>query len=96
MVRNWLQWEVRRRLDEQAEVLPNMNKRPTQMPTTENVFHYFEAVNVVLILRDGCVVDRHVSGMGEAAAKALEILGIDPAIFTTQRNSGLAWGGTAK
>ena len=88
MVRNWLQWEVRRRLAEQGEKLPNMNKRPTDKPTTENVFHYFECVTIVLVYRDGKVVERHVSGLDGAAGRTLEILGVDPAIFSTPWKSG--------
>jgi transposase len=88
MVRNWLQREVRQRLAEQGEKLPNMNKRHTDKPTTENVFHYFEAVTVVMIYRDGKVVERHVGNLTGPAMRALEILGIDPAIFTTPPKFG--------
>ena len=72
-------------LAEQGEKLPNMNKRPTDKPTTENVFRYFEAVTVVLIVRDGKVTERQLSNLAGPALHSLEILGIDPAIFTTPR-----------
>ena len=47
-----------------------MNGRPTPKPTTENIFYYFEAVNVVLVYREDRVVERHLSGLSEAATKA--------------------------
>jgi transposase len=96
MVRNWLQWEVRQRLAEQGEKLPNMNKRPTTKPTTENVFHYFEAVTIVLVYRDGKVAERHVCNLTGPALRSLQILGIDPAIFTTPPKFGRPQTGSAE
>jgi transposase len=96
MVRNWLQWEVRRRLADEGETLPNMNKQPTAKPTTENIFHYFNNVTVVLVQREGKTVERHISGLNDAACRALEILGFDQTIFTTPRKSGVVWAGSSE
>ncbi len=96
MVRNWLQWEVRRRLADEGQTLPNMNKQPTAKPTTENIFHYFNNVTVVLVQRGGKTVERHISGLNDAACRALEILGFDQTIFTTPRKSGVVWAGSSE
>ena len=96
MVRNYMQWEIRRRLAETDQTLPNMNKQPTARPTTENIFHYFGGVTVALVYRNGRVAERHVSGLNEAACKALEILGVSPTIFTTPRKADSLWLGSSE
>ena len=96
MVRNYMQWEIRRRLAVTDQMLPNMNKQPTARPTTENIFHYFGGVTVALVYRNGKVAERHVSGLNETACKALEILGVSPAIFTTPRKADSLWLGSSE
>jgi len=96
MVRNHMQWEIRRRLAELDETLPNMNKQPTARPTTENIFHYFNGVTVALVYRNGRVAERHVSGLNDAASKTLEILGVSPSIFTTPRKADSLWLGSSE
>ena len=91
MVRNYMQWEIRRCLAEADRTLPNMNKQPTAKPTAENIFHYFGGVTVALIYRNGTVAERHVCGLNEAALEALEILGVSPAVFSTPRKCDSLW-----
>ena len=82
MVRNWLQWEVRQRLAEQGEKLPNMNKRPTDKPTTENVFWLFRKVNVTAIRHQGVLLERRASGSDLHTDRALQLLHLPKSIFT--------------
>ena len=96
MVRNYMQWEIRRRLAETDRTLPNMNKQPTAKPTAENIFRYFGGVTVALIYRNGRVAERHVSGLNDAALEALEILGVSPAIFSTPRKGDSLWLGSSE
>ena len=96
MVRNYMQWEIRRRLAETDRTLPNMNKQPTAKPTAENIFRYFGGVTVALIYRNGRVAERHVSGLNDTALEALEILGVSPAIFSTPRKGDSLWLGSSE
>jgi len=91
MVRNYVQYTIRNGLAERDLTLPNMNKQPTKKPTTENVFTYFCNVSVVLLYQDGRVVGRRLTELSHAARLALDLLAMDPSIFTTpkrpERNS---------
>jgi len=91
MVRNYIQWTLRSRLAEEDETLPNMNKQPTQTPTTESAFWLFAHVAVVLVIDSGIVVRRMLNGLTDHGRKVLRLLDIPEAVFTTpRRNPGSA------
>jgi len=87
MVRNYIQWTLRRRLAEEDETLPNMNDQPTSTPTTESAFRLFAHVAVVLVIVEGRVVDRILSGMSIHVRKILRLLDVPVSAFTTPWNN---------
>jgi len=87
MVRNYIQWTLRSRLAEEDETLPNMNKQPTQTPTTESAFWLFAHVAVVLVIDSGIVVRRMLDGLTDHGRKVLRLLDIPEAVFTTPRRN---------
>ena len=87
MVRNYIQWTLRRRLAEEDETLPNMNDQPTSTPTTESAFRLFAHVAVVLVIVEGRVVDRILSGMSIHVRKILRLLDVPVSAFTTLWNN---------
>jgi len=92
MVRNYIQWTLRRRLEEEDETLPNMNDQPTQKPTTESAFRLFVHVSVVLVYVYGTVVQRLLHGLTDHAKKVLRLLNVPVHAFTRpRRKPGFAW-----
>jgi len=85
MVRNYIQWTLRRRLAEEDETLPNMNDQPTNKPTTESAFRLLVHVAVVLIVVGGTVVQRLLHGLNEHARKVLRLLDVSVGVFTRPR-----------
>jgi transposase len=87
MVRNWIQFTLRRKLAEADDTIPNMNNQPTTKPTTEVAFWHFLTVSTVLVVVDGRVVQRVLGGMNEHTEKILRLLGIPASVFTTPRKN---------
>jgi transposase len=87
MVRNYIEFMVRDRLAALPEqfTLPNMDARPTRQPSTENVFWLFRRVGVVMVRRDGRLLERRLSGLDEHCRMALRLLDVPIPVFTTPR-----------
>lgn len=85
MVRNYIQWKLRAKLDVLGEYLPNMNDQPTQRPTTESAFRLFTHVSVVLVTVGDSVVHRVLHGTTEHTRKVLELLDMPGDLLTRPR-----------
>lgn len=81
MVRNWIQWKIRSRLVETDETVPNLLGRPTQKPTTENVFGFFGNVLTIVTEVGGFAVGRRVFGLNDTCLQVLRLLGFSRKIF---------------
>lgn len=82
MVRNYIQWAVRSKLNVRNETLPNANKQATNRPTTEVTFWLFRKIVVILVEVEGHVVQRIVQGIDEHVLHVLDLLDLSPDIFT--------------
>jgi transposase len=86
MVRNYLQFEVRRQMAEQKLALPYYDRRrETELPTAELLFDLFAGAQVVQIIRDEVVQQRRLGKMDPGAKTVLTLLNLDEALFTTVR-----------
>jgi transposase len=83
MVRNYIQFTLRRRLTETGATVPDRKRRPTQSPTTETAFLSFAAASVVRILADGVLLQRRLAGLSDGARTILRMFDIDESVFTT-------------
>lgn len=81
MVRNYIQFELRRRLAETDETIPDRLEKPTQKPTTETAFIPFATVTVVHVTLNGTPLGRRRTPLPEAARTVLRMLGIDEGVF---------------
>jgi transposase len=85
MVRNYLQFTLRRRLVEEKQTVPDRLGKPTQSPTTETAMIPFEAAQSVRIVAEGRPAVRIVIGLTPAARTVLQVLGVDETLFTKPR-----------
>jgi transposase len=83
MVRNYIQFELRRRLAETGDTVPNRLDKPTQKPTTETALMSFATIQVVHITAGGQSLGRKLTPLNEHARTVLRMLRVDPAVFTT-------------
>jgi transposase len=81
MVRNDIQFELRRRLAETGETVPSRLDQPTQKPTTETAMLAFRDVQVVHVTIDGIARGRHLTPLSEPARIILRMLHIDESVF---------------
>jgi len=86
MVRNYLQFTLRKRLLEEDEKVPYYGRRPpTQKPTAEVVLNLFAGVQVVHVTMDEEVVERRLAHLSDAARKVLDLLDVAVEVFTRVR-----------
>jgi transposase len=87
MVRNYVQFELRRRLRESDRELEILNRRWTSRPTTEAALELFGGVGLVVIRENAYdeVVERHVTNLEYPARQVLKFLGLPVSIFTEPR-----------
>ena len=83
MVRNYVQFELRRRLAETGDTVPDRLLKPTQKPTTETAMIAFAAVTVVHVTLAGTPLGRKLTPLSPAARTVLRMLRIDEGVFTT-------------
>jgi transposase len=84
MVRNYLQFELRRQMAEQELTLPYYDrKRETELPTAELLFDLFAGVQVVQIIRDERVLERRLGKLDPGAKMVLALLHLDEALLIT-------------
>lgn len=90
MVRNYVQWVVRKSLAEKEETLPYYDrKRATNRPTTEVVWELFsELVLLVLSGPDFPKPVLRLQGFTDAQRRVLEMLGVGPARLTARKKPG--------
>ena len=85
MVRNYLQFTLRRRLAETGATVPDRVKKPTRMPTAETAIIAFARIASVCLYTNGRLARRDVTPLGVAAKTILRLLGIPESIFTSPR-----------
>jgi len=84
MVRNVVQFWLRRALAERDETLPGRNRQQTAQPTTEAAWAHFQAVGLIQVVHsDGRIVARHLTGLNPTARRILDLLGMERQSFTT-------------
>ena len=83
MVRNYLQFTLRRRLTETGATVPDRLKKPTRTPTTETAMIAFHRVASVCLYANGRLARRTVTSLSPAARTILRVLGIAESIFTS-------------
>lgn len=83
MVRNYLQFELRRRLDETNEKVPDRLGKPTQKPTTETALIPFATMTVVHVVLGGQDLGRRLTPFSAAAKTVLRMLRVDESVFLT-------------
>lgn len=83
MVRNYLQFELRRRLAETASTVRGRKvKVRTKVPTTETAMLSFLGVGSVLIYQGDQLLGRKTRPLPDDARTVLELLGVPSAIFS--------------
>jgi len=85
MVRNYIQWTLRTRLQETNTTLPNMNNQPNQKPTTESAFRLFAHVAVILVIEGDQVVRRIIHGVTDHVRHVLALLDMTVEVLTRPR-----------
>lgn len=85
MVRNYLQFELRRQLAEKGETIPDRLGKPTAKPTTETAMIPFATVTIVHVSFAGQSLGRKLTPLPEAARTVLRMLGVDESVFSTPR-----------
>jgi transposase len=93
MVRNWIEAHVRSELARREATLPNFNDRPIRRPTAENVFRLFRLVSLIVVEREGRIVDRSLHYLDDTAAFALELFGLNQSCFVSPRRKLWSAGG---
>lgn len=83
MVRNYTQFELRRRLAETGATVPDRLGKPTQKPTTETAMIPFATMTAVHVTFEGRSLGRKLTPLPEAACTVLRMLGVDEAVFST-------------
>jgi transposase len=83
MVRNYIQFELRRRLVEEGETVPDRLQKPTQRPTTETALLAFAALTVVHVTLAGQPRGRNLPPLPKAAKTVLRMLRLPESLFTT-------------
>ena len=83
MVRNYIQFELRRRLVEEKATVPDRLEKPTTKPTTETAMIPFAAVMSVHLTLDGRQLGRQLSPMPLAARTILRMLRVSEEVFKT-------------
>lgn len=83
MVRNYVQFELRRRLAEAGEFVPDRLDKPTQKPTTETAMIPFATITVVHVTLAGTSLGRKLTPLPEAARTVLRMLRVDETVFLT-------------
>lgn len=82
MVRNYLQFELRRQLEAQDETVRGRKRRVrTKKPTTETALINFMGLSSVLIYAGEQYLQRKVEPFQDDALTVLELLGIPPEVF---------------
>ncbi|MFN3476939.1 MAG: IS1634 family transposase [Candidatus Methylomirabilales bacterium] len=79
MVYTLIERQVRQRLAETGETLPDRPK-PTQRPTARTVFRLMRGIAVVTLARGGQSY-RHVTTLGSYQLQVIRLLGFDRAIY---------------
>jgi len=82
MVRNYVQFTLRRRLPDTGETVPDRLNKPTQSPTTETAFLSFAAATVLITHNPVNGLRRSILKLTEAARTVLRMLDIDESVFT--------------
>jgi transposase len=82
MVRNWIESQVRDRLQRTGRKLPNFLDKLIARPTAENILFLFRSVIVVGIVRDDRIVRRQVHIKNRHAYTVLELFGLTEELFT--------------
>jgi transposase len=85
MVRNYLQFTLRRRLVETGETVPDRLGKPYQKPTTETALIPFATVTVNRIFLGDQLAKLQVTGLDKHAYTVLRMLRIDESVFFTSR-----------
>ncbi len=83
MVRNYIQFELRKQLAETGATIPDRLKKPTAKPTTEVAWLPFAHVMVLRVVAGGRTLPRKLQDMNEHGRTVLRMLALDEAIFRT-------------
>lgn len=83
MVRNYMQYELRRRLVETNETVPDRLDKKTQKPTTETALIPFASVTTIHVTMAGASLGRKLTGMTSEARTVLRMLKVPESVFTT-------------
>jgi transposase len=81
MVRNYLQFTLRRRLKETGSTVPDRLGKPTASPTAETALLAFAAVTVVQLFVGEQRVGRQLTGLNPHVATVLTMLHLDERVF---------------
>ena len=84
MVRNYIQFTLRRRLEETGNTVLDRKKKPTSNPTTETALLRFAGVIVTRLTR-GTEEVRQVSGLTDHCRTVLAMLKVPEDAFTRVR-----------
>lgn len=81
MVRNYLQFTLRRRLQQTGSTVPDRLGKPTASPTAETALLPFAAVTVIHLFVGDARIGRQVTGTNPHVATVLDMLGLDDRVF---------------
>lgn len=88
MVRNYLQFTIRRQLAVKKATLPYYDrKRETATPTAEVVWALFSDLVLLVLTVPGAGVVHRLQGFDDAKKRVLEMLNVDILALTTPKNS---------
>lgn len=88
MVRNYVQFTVRKKLAENAEKLPYYDrKRETSTPTAEVIWELFSDLVLIVLTVPGAAVIRRLQGSSEAQTRVLNMLGLEEAALMGRINA---------
>ncbi len=88
MVRNYLQFTVRKRLTDDEATLPYYDrKKQTDRPTAEVVWELFSDLVLVVLTVPGLQTIHRLQGLAEAQLRVLDMLELDKAVLTRRKKS---------